>query len=73
MNTEQEAEIKAEIEFLELLKKTCRTTRNSHARPDLAIPASKWEIRINARLDDLHRLETPVLPLQVKQGKAVAA
>lgn len=63
----------AEIEFLEILKKTCRTMRQSRTRPDLAIPAAEWEIRINTRLDELHQLETPPLPLGKHQRSAVAA
>lgn len=70
MNTELPPDLKAELEFLELLKRTCRTTRNSRNRPDLAIPAGQWEIRINSRLDEIHALETPQLPLNSKQKVA---
>lgn len=46
-------EILVEIEFLEHLKKTCRTLRTSRNRPELAIPAAEWEMKINARLAEL--------------------
>lgn len=42
-----------EIEFLNLLRRVCRTTRNMRNRPELSIPAAQWELRINQRLEDL--------------------
>jgi hypothetical protein len=71
MNAET-TETTVEIEFLNDLKKQCQFARRSKARPELAIPAAKWEMKINTALDELHRLETPPLPLG-KQQHAVAA
>lgn len=71
MNAEM-TDVAVEIEFLEDLKKQCQMARRSKARPEVAIPAAKWEIRINEALDELHRLETAELPLGKKQH-AVAA
>lgn len=62
MNAET-AEITVEIEFLDGLKRQCQMARRSKARPELAIPAAKWEMKINNALDELHRQETPNLPL----------
>lgn len=56
------AEIPVEIEFLEHLKKTCRTLRTSRNRPELAIPAAEWEMKINNRLTELERQQTAALP-----------
>lgn len=44
-----------EIEFLEILRKTCRTMRQSRVRPEMAIPAAHWEMRINSRLAELEQ------------------
>lgn len=63
----------AEMEFLEDLKRLCQFARRSKVRPDKAIPAAKWEMKINVRLDELHQLETPPLPLGKHQRSAVAA
>lgn len=52
-----------EFEFLETLRKTCRTIRHSKTRPDLAIPAAEWEMKINDRLKELDRQRVPELPL----------
>lgn len=73
MNADENTEIQAEKEFLEVLTKTCRTARGSRARPDLAIPAGKWEVKIKARLDEIDRILTPALPLNANKQKAVAA
>lgn len=44
-----------EAEFLEILRKTCRTVRHSRNRPELSIPAAEWEIKINARMQELEK------------------
>lgn len=56
-----QAEVPVEIEFLEHLKKTCRTLRTSRNRPELAIPAAEWEMKINERLSELEKQQTPAL------------
>lgn len=42
-----------EHEFLEILRKTCRTMRQARNRPEMAIPAAEWEMKINSRLAEL--------------------
>lgn len=70
MNTEVSAEIQAEIEVLELLRRSCRTLRSNRHRPILAGPASRWEVKLTERLDELIKNQTPPLPL--KTAKAAA-
>jgi hypothetical protein len=48
-------EILVEREFLEILRKTCRTMRQSRQRPEMAIPAAQWELKINERLGVLEK------------------
>lgn len=48
MNTEG-----VEHEFLEILRKTCRTMRQARNRPEMAIPAAQWELKINERMQEL--------------------
>lgn len=55
-------ESKIETEFLEVLRKTCRTMRQSRSRPELAIPAAEWEMKINERLNELAKTQTAPLP-----------
>jgi hypothetical protein len=63
---------KTEHEFLLILRKTCRTMRQSRTRPEMAIPAAEWEIKINTRLDELEMMDTALLPFEAN-GKAVVA
>lgn len=50
-----------EHEFLEILRKTCRTMRQARNRPEMAIPAAEWEMKINSRMAELEEKpkETP--------------
>jgi hypothetical protein len=48
-------ELPVEREFLDILRKTCRTMRQSRQRPEMAIPAAQWELKINERIDELDR------------------
>lgn len=46
----------AEIEFLEMLIKTCRVARDpkrAHNRTEMAIPAAQWEMTFKKRLEEL--------------------
>lgn len=55
-------EIESEIEFLKMLLKVCHTTRdprNRKSRPDMAIVSSRWEIKFQARLEELARANKP--------------
>lgn len=54
-----------EIEFLDILRKTCRTMRQSRTRPEMAIPAAEWEIKINERIEELTKQGE--LPLATKR------
>ena len=45
--------VNAEIEFLEMLVKTCRVARDPkrpRSRTEMAIPAAQWEMRFEERL-----------------------
>lgn len=71
MNAEENSEIQAEIEVLEVLRKACLTMRGNRKRPVLAGPASRWEITVNKRLEELYRTKTPELPLKSVKMAAV--
>jgi len=48
--------VNSEIEFLEQLIKTCRATRDpkrATSRTEMAIPAAQWEMKFQARLEEL--------------------
>jgi hypothetical protein len=67
MSTETE-NTDAETEFLMDLRKHCRLARGSRARPELAIPAAQWEMKINERLEELERVKGPELPFKKAQA-----
>lgn len=50
MNTVPNVEV--EREFLAVLLKTCRTVRAGR-RPEMAVPAAEWEMKINERLHEM--------------------
>lgn len=48
--------VNAEIEFLEMLVKLCRTARDPKrpkSRTEIAVPAAQWEIRFQDRIKQL--------------------
>ena len=49
-----------EYEFLQLLLKTCKATRdprNPKSRTEMAIPAAQWEMKFKARLAEIEERE----------------
>lgn len=56
--------VNAEIEFLELLVKTCKSVRNPKRRVELAVPAAQWEMRFEERIRQLKN-QTPQKEFEV--------
>ena len=57
--------VNAEIEFLEMLIKTCRAARDPKrkSRVEMAVPAAQWEMKFESRLAELHEAKTEPKPL----------
>lgn len=45
--------MECEIEFLKMIIGYCQAIRRTRTRPDLAIEAAKWELKLNQQLVEL--------------------
>lgn len=52
------SDLDVEIEVCEHLRKVLRTLRSNRGRPELAIPAARWEAKVNERLLEIEKERT---------------
>jgi hypothetical protein len=60
--------VNAEIEFLQLLVKTCKTARDPQrrgSRTEMAIPAAQWEMKFEERIAALKQTAKSVEEVKV--------